>query len=131
VREVGDDVAHARALHAVREVRGSEHGGGGQDHGARLHDREHRLPQLDPVPEHEHHVVALPHAEPHEPGRDAVGARGHLVEGEAALGSVARHDASNQSTAQLKESPTSGQRKRSTADVRWVRISCKRSRAAR
>jgi hypothetical protein len=45
------------ALHAVHEISGPEHRGGGDDHRAELHRGQNRLPQLDLVAEHDDHTV--------------------------------------------------------------------------
>jgi hypothetical protein len=76
-------VRGAAALDAVDQVRRAEGGGGRHDHRAELHHREHRLPQLDLVAEHEDDAVALGHAVRPQPRRYLVGAAHQLGEGEA------------------------------------------------
>ena len=79
VHRVAQHVARAAPGDPVGEVGGSHRGGRRHDHRADLHDREHRLPQLDLVAEHHDHGVPATDALPAEPGGHLVGAPGHLV----------------------------------------------------
>ena len=131
---VGDDEPGAPAVDPVAQVGRSGRRGRRHDHRAELDDPEHRLPELDLVAEHDDDRVALGDALLGQPRRDLVGPPGHGVVGPRlrrcpsaasassriirAGRSLPRAMASNQSTAQLKRSPTSGHRNPETA-ARW------------
>jgi hypothetical protein len=97
----------------------------GQDNRAELHHREHGVPQLDLVVQHDD-VVAPPHAVVRQERGGLIGPACHLVEENfCSLPSsstihnatlpLPRPIASNQSIAQLNRSPKSGQRNSRTA----------------
>ena len=88
VAGVGDGEPGAAAADPILQVGGAERAGGGHDDRAEFGDGEHRLPQFDLVAEHEDHPIALADTELREPGGHQVGAGGHLVEGDLALGAV-------------------------------------------
>ena len=89
---VGDHDAGPAATDPVREVIGSERAGGRHDDGPELGHRQHRLPQLHLVAEHQDDAVALRDAEPCQPGRHPVGALRHLGERHPSLGAVLLDD---------------------------------------
>ncbi|MEG8036974.1 hypothetical protein QP157_17145 [Sphingomonas sp. LR61] len=66
------------AVDAVLQVGGVEHRRRRQDHRPELDHREHRLPQLELVAEHDEHVVALPDAVLVQANGQTVGPGGHL-----------------------------------------------------
>ena len=77
---VGDHEPGIGPCDTVGEICRSDRGGGRHHHRAELDHREHAVPQLDLVAQHEKHTVSAPDTELGQPGRDLVGAPGHVVE---------------------------------------------------
>jgi hypothetical protein len=77
---VGDHEPGLCPCDPVGEIRGSDRGGGRYDHRAELDHRQHAVPELDLVPEHQKDTVSAPHTELGQPGRDLIRTPGHVVE---------------------------------------------------
>ncbi len=82
----------AAAGDPVDEVRRPDRRRGRHDHRTQLHDRQHGLPQLDLVAEHQHDRVTLADAAGGQPGRQAIRGTGHLGEGALCRGPVLLHE---------------------------------------
>ena len=76
----GDDIPDRSAHDAVIEVGAADRDGRREDDRPDLDQREHRLPELDLVAEHEHHRIAPRDPERLQPCGELVRAGRHLVE---------------------------------------------------
>jgi hypothetical protein len=92
VGRVDDDVPGTAPLDAVDQVGRPEGGGRRHDHRTELHHREHRLPELHLVAEHQDDAVAAGHPLAPEPAGHLVGAAHHVVEGVRRLTAVLLDD---------------------------------------
>ncbi len=87
-----DHVPDPAAVDAVAQVGGAEQGGGRDDDRAQLHRGERGLPQLHLVAEHHEDAVLGAHAPLAQAVGHAVGAGGHLGEGDLDLAAVLLDD---------------------------------------
>ena len=92
VRLAGDDEARLPALGPILQVDRTQLNRRGQEHRAQADAREHRLPQLDLVVEHDHDVAAARHAGPPQEVRDLVGAAAQQIVGVDLLAAVLLDD---------------------------------------
>ncbi|CAB4930731.1 unannotated protein [freshwater metagenome] len=92
VHGVGDHVRRPAALDPVDQVGRAQRGGGRHDDRAELHHRQHRLPQLDLVAQHQHHPVAPADPDRGQPAGHLVRPPDHLGEGVPRLAAVGLGD---------------------------------------
>ena len=83
-----DDMPHSSSGNAIRNVIGREQRGGGNDHRAQFHHRQHGLPQRRDVAEHEQHAVATAHAQAAIVVSEAIGPLRKLCECQLVLAAI-------------------------------------------
>jgi len=87
-RRSADHVPDGTALEAVGQIVGADQRGGGHDHRAQLHARQHGFPQRHLVGQQQHHAVPARHAQPAQPVGHLRRALGHAREAELVLAAV-------------------------------------------